>query len=630
MKKTLLSLALAAVAALGIQAQATPDNQLWWGYLTDGDERAYVGNNKTETYNQAIHIDGTNTLVVGKTIKSVRFFLRKTTSLRNVKLWLSKELPASASNADILCMNLDKSTLNGDDDDNTHRGTANDVELDEPYTVTEEGVYVGYTFEVSSVSNAVYKYPVVVSAAENVHQGGYWSKTSKTNTTWTDMSKTYGDLAMQVLLEGDFAENSLTPFDFGKLVAPVGESVSAGVTLFNGGTAPVSSISYTLTSDGNTSDEATVTLEQPYTRPGDSFTCSFLIPGTDELGLKDYTITITKVNGVDNQAAVNQAKGQVNTVSVMMKKHAVVEEFTGTGCGWCPRGIAGMMLMRQTFGDQFVGIALHQYNSDDAMYFNGYTLGFSGAPSCMINRDGNTNCDPYYGGNTTSDNICSLIAPLLEGEVENGVIASGEWSADGLSVKASATVATYIGMEADYSVELLLIGDSLSGTGSAWNQANYYAGQYSSGSLPEILSWFGSGGQYGQSTITGWAFDDVALASTRQGRENQLAALPAIEVNGSHAVSYTLELPTRPQLTSALDVAKHKGKIAVVALLIRPDGQIENADKFYLPAYDETAGISDNKAETQAADQWTDLQGRRVAQPAHGLYIHNGRKVVVK
>ena len=40
-------------------------------------------------------------------------------------------------------------------------------------------------------------------------------------------------------------------------------------------------------------------------------------------------------------------------------RHSVVEEFTGTWCGNCPRGIVGMQRLEEDFGDRFIGIAIH-------------------------------------------------------------------------------------------------------------------------------------------------------------------------------------------------------------------------------------------------------------------------------
>ena len=41
-------------------------------------------------------------------------------------------------------------------------------------------------------------------------------------------------------------------------------------------------------------------------------------------------------------------------------------------------------------------------------------------------------------------------------------------------------------------------------------------------------------------------------------------------------------------------------------------------------------GIENVAAERQGDDAWYNLQGMRVERPAHGIYIHNGKKVLVK
>jgi hypothetical protein len=47
--------------------------------------------------------------------------------------------------------------------------------------------------------------------------------------------------------------------------------------------------------------------------------------------------------------------------------------------------------------------------------------------------------------------------------------------------------------------------------------------------------------------------------------------------------------------------------------------------------FDETTGIENlTPALSQGEGAWYDLQGRRVAEPTKGLYIVNGRKVVIK
>ena len=42
------------------------------------------------------------------------------------------------------------------------------------------------------------------------------------------------------------------------------------------------------------------------------------------------------------------------------------------------------------------------------------------------------------------------------------------------------------------------------------------------------------------------------------------------------------------------------------------------------------SGIIEVVREESALDTWYDLQGRPVAQPGKGIYIKNGKKVVIK
>ena len=84
--------------------------------------------------------------------------------------------------------------------------------------------------------------------------------------------------------------------------------------------------------------------------------------------------------------------------------------------------------------------------------------------------------------------------------------------------------------------------------------------------------------------------------------------------------TYTLTLPTKPVLKEAIEKAGYD-KLAVIAMIIRKDGKIENAAKFYLsndPAGVE--GISENKSELKEVARYT-IDGRRISTPQRGLNI---------
>ena len=73
----------------------------------------------------------------------------------------------------------------------------------------------------------------------------------------------------------------------------------------------------------------------------------------------------------------------------------LIEEYTGTWCGWCVRGLVGMELLRQRFGDEFIGVAYHNDDPMEIMYTNDFPSSFWGYPTAFIERS--REVDPFYG-----------------------------------------------------------------------------------------------------------------------------------------------------------------------------------------------------------------------------------------
>jgi hypothetical protein len=80
--------------------------------------------------------------------------------------------------------------------------------------------------------------------------------------------------------------------------------------------------------------------------------------------------------------------------------------------------------------------------------------------------------------------------------------------------------------------------------------------------------------------------------------------------------------------TSNQPVIQDMAKVKIVALLIdKETGTVVNANKVSLG---NPTGIVNVKGSQDANAAIFDMMGRRVSQPAKGLYITNGRKVVIK
>lgn len=304
------------------------------------------------------------------------------------------------------------------------------------------------------------------------------------------------------------------------------------------------------------------------------------------------------------------------------ERRVVVEELTGTRCGWCPRGLAGMMKLRQELGDKVIGIAVHNYDQNDPMYYRPYAytglFDGRGAPTCTVDRT--YFCDPLHG---STGNIVDDVRLMLEQECFVGIEVSGSYNADSTVVDAQATINAG---KATGQMQLVwvLVADSVYSTDTAFRQYNGYAtapaDRYPDD--PEVHI-FCQGGAYGMSPFV-WAYDDVCIGSSyNNSGANQAASVGPLAEGEQLSVSYRLMMPTKAVLKRVLN----KRKVSVVAMLLDADGKVVNAAKQPLCS-DVPQAIAPIvvKPESCPAQPAYDLQGRRVTTARNGIVISNGRK----
>lgn len=464
-------------------------------------------------------------------------------------------------------------------------------------------------------------------------------------TAWYNLgTDDYGSLSVQAVVKGEFPDNGAIPSPIATFSIGAGKTKNIPVTLTNMGTS-LSNIDYTLTIDGVAGEQQHLAFANPLTSAGGYIEAEIPFTAPTSTGTKDFTFTVDKVNGVENGVGAENAtvSGKMNVLAKELARGVLVEEFTGTGCGWCPRGLVGMQKMRETFGDQFIGIAYHNYNSSDPMYtavgmkIRG-KIGFSSAPSCSIDR-GKT-IDPYYG---SDQDVCNDVRKAMAELPEVGITLSGVWNGDSSKVVARADVESLVDGD-NYDIVFNLIADSLRGTTTSWKQHNYYY-KYSASQVgnDEYISQFCSGGANGTSTFY-WPFDDVFLATSYNSSLVNQATLPALVANETAKSEYVLTVPTTTALKTVFTNCKTREnkKFAIVAYVInKTTGAIENAAKTYdIKAFDpnDASGINEvNKdmfKEVSEVARYT-ADGRQVSAPVKGMNIirlSNGKtvKVIVK
>lgn len=150
----------------------------------------------------------------------------------------------------------------------------------------------------------------------------------------------------------------------------------------------------------------------------------------------------------------------------------LVEEGTGTGCQWCPRGDVYGQNALDAFPGQVAYVATHGFNADDPMYFEVHNeilldLGLSGYPSGIVNRGNVLSMNNAWGASSDLDTYVNQ-APDLNVLVEV-TYAEGE-----LTVNLTADV--FNALNGDFCFGAIVIEDGVTGPSPQYDQSNAYSG----------------------------------------------------------------------------------------------------------------------------------------------------------
>ena len=523
-------------------AASSEGDGIWWGYMSESDLSVSdgVGNGSSNIPLLAgIYIPANHELIGGSTIKAVRVYVKDGlgSTMKNVSVWISQSLPASVDAADYV------------QSVNSLADGANDIELTTPFVVNNREFYIGYAV---TSSNA---YPIMCCGSEDAPNAFYICAPGSID--WTDLyGSGLGKLAFQIRADGvSLASNSATPSDFGPAYVLKGETTSVPVRITNNGANNITSISYTITTGSSTTEEATVRVDNlPFNSSANVY-----IPFASDNKAKKYikTLTITKVNGEANEAAHNSAQGALITILETAVPVPVVEEFTGTWCGYCVYGITGMEKTYENFGDKVVLIAAH---NGDPMAISDYDPIMSRVhsfPSSFINRT----IDAYPTASTLKYYLNTCFDAITVGDIQ----ASAAWTSDDKTEISIDTKTKFVYSDdnGQYGIAYVLVEDGLTGSGSEWAQSNYLSG--GSGDA-DMEFWYNSG-----SKVSGLEYNHVAVGAW--GIENGISGSVNSKINAGEVQNYNF----KADITSK-SVIQDKSKLKVVALLIdQTTGKIINA-----------------------------------------------------
>lgn len=618
-RKLSLAALTAAMMAGSAQVAMADETAYLWGYYQGNniDELAGVGVSAAASYEFAMLIPA-GSAVDGATIQSINLPIQSKTNMTDISVWVAQ---ADGKMTRISEQTVDKADLTN--------SSFNTIALSEPVTVSG-AVYVGASFTLTKATSNPDKYPILFdqgcqepkSMFLNFSTGQGWSG-------WDDYTSQFGALALQVNITGlDIKETNAYFKPLTDCFTMPGKEYTFKATVASTASEAVENIEYVVEMDGQSQTYTTdIAIPAGLDKTG---TVKINVVGPAEVGAHTLKMCITKVNGKDNTAADVVTESVISNLEKLAVRRTVVEEFTGTGCPWCSRGLLGMDLLKKTYPDTFIGIGIHQYNSSDPMYFANYpAFGMTGAPSCTIDRK--EILDPFFGSTEKSPFICYDFERYNAAFAPVDVEVTAYWQEgndyDSNDIKVDLTATTTALIEGDYAIDFVLTADSVHNTSSSsWRQANNYS-SYSKAQVPEELYPIVKGGEYGSSYFY-YPFDDVLIASSykKSGNsiKNQADALGHMTVGQTIESTYTLSLPTKAALLNTL-MDCCRDKIHGIAIITDANGFVANAARVKVVKVD-GSGIEQIKVKPAVTEQSFDLQGRET-NATKGLMIRGGKVI---
>lgn len=611
MKKLIILLTVLTFQMVG-KAQV-----LYGPYEGDFSEVYGFGWGKMETYDVAMHVDYAS--LRGKKIIGMRFPLQGATKgASDFKVWLTHELTVASSavqpditSADAFIRNIGGYTW---------------VEgyLAEPYDI-DGPVYAGFSINMETVDGLADMYPVLV--IERPSAEGCWIHTTRSYRKFQDFGASEGvSSTLQLILD------DATVPAHAAVLSPVDNDVYLGTespnpisfNLANTGKDDIRSIDVTVAAIDPATDETITTTVKHYDLPtplrgshiGRTALISFTLGSAAREGDFPMTTTVTAINGESNLDPINHTDATLHIIPFAPHRRPLVEEYTGTWCGYCPRGYVGMEHMKEIYGDEFVGVAYHYNDKMEITQY--YPSQVDNYPLAWIDRV--IMADAYFGDTTVPFGIQdtwlrrSTVATEANLDVEGGYSSNKQYFEITSKVRFVRDVAN---ANSKYCVVYIMTADGFKDV-----QKNNFDPSHA-GSLNDDMAQFLTGEQY-----VPLEFCDVVVATSDQ--KGVTASIPT-RVKAGEVYRYTHRFKVADIKSSSGAALMTNGITpnAVCLLLNVETGEVVNAAKM---SYERIVGLDTVLAEPSSTSRtgYYDLMGRQLINSSSrtGVSIENGKKVI--
>lgn len=477
------------------------------------------------------------------------------------------------------------------------------IALDTPYKIEAgKSFYIGYSFK---VPNANQYYIPVDGIPTNNAEGCWIGVLSNETVKWSNYATQMGSICMGCTITGNNFPQSVAALEdyAGPSYAAPGEEFQYLILFRNKGfTATNVEVEYSVAGG-----EA-----QTYTADVYSWTTGQLATiGYNEYGLLvipmksnveglalPLSFKLAKVDGVANGSQETSFSSIINCFarSKGFPRVNVIEEGTGTWCGWCPRGIVMMEYAAEKYPDFFARIGIHASSTvSDPMQVSS-TLQvrralFTGFPSAFVNRIerlssmSTKEIDQYVEDNEDvpgAMNISELTATML----------------DNVNLKAETKVVSGLDLANDdrFRLAYYLTQNNV----GPYNQTNYY-----SGGGEGVM-----GGWEQKSDPVSTLYDDVC--------RYLLGGLKGVSGSLPTAIKAGEEMTYNAEMTTA---AVNASEFYLTAFVIdNQSGEILNAKQIKVEK--EYSAVNEISADAIAVSKkYYSISGVEVKNPSNGIFI---------
>lgn len=516
------------------------------------------------------------------------------------------------------------------------------VKLPTPFTIPADGALVGYSYDGKSSDESI-----VLAGISSEAAGCFFQYDYEGERNFESLSSIVGmSSSIQIGMDvSDCEANDATVSANPELTTLVNTKQQYPFYITNNSAKPITQLTYSISVDGVNGAEKSLDLSSPI-EPMETASIPYITAFEDD-GVHTVELNISKVNGNTNINKHSSAEYSIIALEKSADRVSVVEEQTGTWCGWCPRGHVALDLLNKQLGDKVVTLAGHFANGESqvdpmnilgdnitsqAEAFADYggvamilssMLGGGGLPGAMFDRV--VAADPYVGANTTkgkngtyeygATDLVNLLKEENPSEADFSMTAS--WADDkNTDIKVDLTTTFNYNRFGSfpYGVAFVLSENGMTGKGANWKQLNYYsklAGVNGASDFnnPDMAAWF-KAGSYVSTT-----YDNVVVQAWNPLGDAAIVDKSKTDIDKGEVIPFSTTLKVNS------DLIQNYNNLTLSALLVNLKSlAVVNAAKVVLGNC--AAGIEDvnSEANNNVVSRYN-VNGMRINGAQKGLNI---------